>query len=381
MMPLTTDERDAVATICLLAAFADGQKEDAERERLRSIADGLGAAFSPERYQRVLLGQADLAAEAATLTTPAARTLAYEMAVAVCDADGHASDAEQAFLDRLGVALGLESATAARIDAEAAALVAVPTAIASVPTADVPTRAQTAALAAVPPADVPSIAETPSVAAPQPAGTADVDAMVLNYAVLNGALELLPQTLATVAIVPLQTKMVYRIGLSYGYTLDQSHVRELLATVGLGLTSQVVESYARGLVGGAAGGLLGGLLGGVLGKNSKKKKKGKKGGAVARVASAATGAAFTFGATYALGRVAAAYYGGGRTLASTDLKGLYEREVERGRALYETHRPAVEAQARTTDLTSLLAEVRAPLGAPNASAVPNAGLLTRLGAL
>ena len=126
MMPLTPAERDAVATICLLAAFADGRKDDAERERLRGIADGLGAAFSPERYQRVLMGQADLAAEAAALTTPAARTLAYEMAVAVCDADGRADAAEQAFLERLRAALGLEAEAAARIDAEADALVAMP---------------------------------------------------------------------------------------------------------------------------------------------------------------------------------------------------------------------------------------------------------------
>ena len=354
MMPLTLSERDAVATICLLAAFADGRKDDAERERLRGIADGLGAAFSPERYQRVLLGQADLAAEAAALETPAARTLAYEMAVAVCDADGHADDAEQAFLGRLRSVLGLEAAAADQIDAAAEALVA--------------TQAP-GALAAQRPSAMPATRPTDGGA---PGAVEDVDAMILRYAVLNGALELLPQTLATVAIVPLQTKMVYRVGLSYGYTLDQSHVRELLATVGLGLTSQVVESYARGLVGGA----LGGMLGGVFGKKGKK----KKGKTAHKVAAGATGAAFTFAATYALGRVAVAYYGGGRTLATADLKGVFEREVDRGRSLYDAHRPAVEAQARTTDLGSLLAEVRAPLGAPEATQEPSASLLQRLGA-
>ncbi len=369
-MPLTPAERDAVATICLLAAFADGRKDDAERERLRSIADGLGAAFSPERYQRVLMGQADLTAEAAALTTPAARTLAYEMAVAVCDADGRADAAEQAFLERLSTALGLDAEAATRIDAEADAIIRV-----TAPTA----RAATvpAALAATaPPATAAPATAMPATATP----AVDVDGMILRYAVLNGALELLPQTLATVAIVPLQTKMVYRIGLSHGYTLDQSHVRELLGVVGLGLTSQVVESYARGLVGGALGGMLGGALGGAFGK-----KKGKKAGKTAKkVASAATGAAFTFAATYALGRVAAAYYGGGRTLASADLRGLFQREVEHGRTLYDTHRPAVEAQARTTDIASLLAEVRAPLGAPEAapaaSGEPAESLLRRLGA-
>ncbi|MCK7498350.1 MAG: hypothetical protein MZW92_52755 [Comamonadaceae bacterium] len=54
--------------------------------------------------------------------------------------------------------------------------------------------------------------------------------MILNYAILNGALELLPDSLASMAIIPLQMKMVYRIGKSYGYELDRGHVKDFLAT-------------------------------------------------------------------------------------------------------------------------------------------------------
>ncbi|MDQ3545732.1 MAG: hypothetical protein M3429_04310 [Verrucomicrobiota bacterium] len=32
--------------------------------------------------------------------------------------------------------------------------------------------------------------------------------MILRYAIVGGALELLPQTMATLAIIPLQSKMV-----------------------------------------------------------------------------------------------------------------------------------------------------------------------------
>jgi len=82
---------------------------------------------------------------------------------------------------------------------------------------------------------------------------------VLNYSILNGALELLPDSLATMAIVPLQMKMVYRIGKRYGYELDRRHITELLGAAGVGLTSQVVEGFARKLFGGLLGKVAGGL--------------------------------------------------------------------------------------------------------------------------
>ena len=103
----------------------------------------------------------------------------------------------------------------------------------------------------------------PPVVAQTAAVDAAVDKMVLNYAILNGALELLPQSLATMAIVPLQMKMVYRVGKSSGHELGRGHIKELLAAAGLGLTSQVVEGYARKLLGGLLGKVGGGLAKGV----------------------------------------------------------------------------------------------------------------------
>ena len=88
------------------------------------------------------------------------------------------------------------------------------------------------------------------------------------------------------AIIPLQMKMVYRIGTSYGAELDQGHIRELLATLGVGLTSQYLEQFGRK------------LLGGLFGKAA-----GKMAGRVGRTA---TGVAFSFATTYALGQVAGA---------------------------------------------------------------------------
>ncbi|MEM6287512.1 MAG: DUF533 domain-containing protein [Bacteroidota bacterium] len=342
MSMLTDDERDAVATICLMAAVADGHKDARERDRLRSIYASLYADFEPERYERVLLGQVAPEAEAARLGSAGARMLAYEMAVAVCDADGRADAAEQAFLDRLGAALGLDGATTAQVDADAGALASGAVEVGTTDAAPL-VPATLASAEAVPEAVAPS--EPPAAVAEPP--EAEVDALVLRYAVTCAALELLPQTVATVAVVPLQTKMVYRIGLRHGHRLDATQAKELLATVGLGLTSQVVETYARDLVGG--------LLGGVA-KKALGKKKGKKARKAAR---AAAGAAYAFAATYALGRVAEAYYAGGRRLDAGALRAQFDRHAEAGRALYETHRPAAEARAQATDLPAILAQLRA----------------------
>ena len=87
---------------------------------------------------------------------------------------------------------------------------------------------------------------------------------ILVLAILNGALEIMPQTLATMAIVPLQMRLVYRIGNAYGYELDRGHIKDFLATVGIGLTSQVLEGFTQQLIGGFARRLTGRFLGGLI---------------------------------------------------------------------------------------------------------------------
>jgi tellurite resistance protein len=48
-------EQQAVMTIALLAAFADGRNEDREREELRHVAEALGTSNVPALVQEVLL--------------------------------------------------------------------------------------------------------------------------------------------------------------------------------------------------------------------------------------------------------------------------------------------------------------------------------------
>ena len=104
-------------TIALLAAFADGSKADTEREAIKNIAHSLGheagGAGMAQLYQDVLLKRVSMPSAVQALADPSHKQLAYEMAVGVCDADGVQTAAERAFLQRLGVALGIAAPSAA----------------------------------------------------------------------------------------------------------------------------------------------------------------------------------------------------------------------------------------------------------------------------
>lgn len=317
---MNTSEHEAILTICLMAAFADGGKNDAERAAFKRIAEG----FSPpdldtaKLYQDVIMKRTSVDFVASALPSPESRTLAYEMAVCVCDADDALNDAEKEFLSNLRRALGLDASTMARFEEQAGAV-----ALASVPL--------------VLPAAVAGSASPPVIDSTFE-GAASTDQMVLNYAILSGALELLPESLATMAIVPLQIKMVYRVGKDHGYTLDRRHITELLGAAGVGLASQVVEGYARKL--------LGGLL-------------GKIGGGLARsIGNQAASSALTFASTWALGKMAQRYYAGGRTLSALQMRELFSSLVGEAKSLHDRYAGDIQAKARSVNPAQLLSLVR-----------------------
>src|SRR5690348_10610137 len=108
---INEQEHKAILGICILAAFADGAQDEVERGQIERIVNG----FSGEHldlagaYQEALGGQLTLARAAGQVQAPAAKALAYEMAVCVCHADGVLKDPEKQFLSDLRRALGLES--------------------------------------------------------------------------------------------------------------------------------------------------------------------------------------------------------------------------------------------------------------------------------
>ena len=331
-------DKTSLLTIALLAAFADGRKGDAERAEVRRVVESLAASELnlPALVQEVLLQRASIASAASGLTSAPLRQLAYELAVGVCDADGLRNEAETRFLDDLARALGLSAAQVAEPTATADALATVPLGEAAVATAPGgATAATTPATEATAAAGL-AAGTTPAAAAPP---GAELDRMILNYAILNGALELLPQSMASMAIIPLQMKMVYRIGKAHGYELDRGHIKDLLAAMGVGLTGQYLEDVGRKLIGGLLGRAAGSLAGS-LGRG-------------------ATGVAFSFATTYALGHVAKRYYAGGRTMNTQMLKDAYTSVLGQARGLQAQYMPQIQQQARTVDVTKIVQMVRA----------------------
>ncbi len=319
---MSPQEQQSILTIALLAGFADGHKADSEREAIRRMADSLGkedaGAGLPRLYQDVLLKRVSLATAASSLQDAGQRQLAYEMAVCVCDADGRQSEPERAFLAELKTLLKLDPSAAAAFEREADAIV-------------------DAAESAVPIAVPVAVAAGPVVSASVVAG-AELDKSILNYALLNGALELLPQSWASMAIIPLQVKMVYAIGKAHGVELDQGHIREFIAAVGVGLTSQYLEQFGRKLLGGLLGKAAGRTLGDIGG--------------------AATGMAFSFATTYALGQVAKRYYAGGRVMSTELLKQTFQDLLGPAKQMQTQYLPQIRQKAATLDAGQIMQMIK-----------------------
>ncbi|ENO98345.1 hypothetical protein C667_04305 [Thauera phenylacetica B4P] len=322
-MNLNPQQARSLVAICLHAAFADGHQGAEEREQVRKVAESLGREAEIDfiaLYQDVLLGRLELAAAVAGLDDPNLRQLAFELAVGVCEADGGLDEREKDFLQRLSGLLELSRPAADSFVREAEALGQAP--------ADGP-------LAGLPGLDEVEPAAASSAAAPD---RAELDRTILNASILNGALELLPQSMASMAIIPLQLRLVYRIGQAHGYELDRGHIKDFLAAAGVGMTGQYVEQFGRRLIGG--------LLGKVLG------------GAGRAVGSQATGSAFSFATTWAIGKVAVQYYGGGRKLDTDALRQAFAGLFEQAKAMQERYAPEIAQRARTLDLKRLTDELR-----------------------
>jgi uncharacterized protein (DUF697 family)/tellurite resistance protein len=308
-LPLTPQEHRAILGICVLAAFADGAQTEQERARIQQIVNGFGEQGLDLAlvYQDVLGGKFTLTTASTQLQTLSARALGYEMAVCVCNADGAAVEAEKKFLTDLRQALRLDSSTIASHEQKAQAL-----------------------------GSQPPITPVPPM--PDLGREAQVDSMILNAAILNGALEIMPHTLATMAIVPLQMRLVYQIGHAYGFELDRGHIKDFLATVGVGLTSQVFEGFTRHLIEGVAGRLTGGFVGGILGE--------------------AAGSAVAFASTYAIGQVAKSYYASGRTLTASQLKDVFSTMLQNGHALRDRYSGDILQKSRQTNIADVLSMAR-----------------------
>ena len=326
------DQQQSILTIALFAAFADGHKGDSEREEIRRIAQSLAqdapAIDLPRLYQDVLLQRTSAEAAATALTEPGLRQLAYEMAVCVCDVDGRQTESERTFLTQLKGWLQLGEGETTAFEQQADALVEVAERAAPIARGMAPLAAGAAAAAAAA-LPVRNVAEVSG---------AELDKSILNYALVCGALELLPQSWASMAIIPMQVKMVYAVGKAHGVELDQGHIKDFIAAAGVGMASQYIEQFGRKL--------LGGLLGKVAGRT------------IGGIGQAATGMAFSFATTYALGQVAKRYYAGGRVMSTAVLRESFQSMLGPAKDLQTQYLPQIREKAATLDAAKVMAMVR-----------------------
>lgn len=288
---MNASDQQLIVTIALAAAMADGQ-DPREHSALKAVADAAGITDLDGLSRDIAAGTVRPAELARQLSDDQARQLAYQTALVACHADGPASAAEQRFLEELRGALGIAEAPAA------------------------------------------PAWEVGSGSPPGP----ELNDLILRQAMLAGALELLPERLATMAILPLQLRLVYQIGQRHGQQLDRNQIKDLAGTLGIGAAAQVMEGVVRGVLGGLTKGLLGGLIGNAAG--------------------VAAGAAVTFGSTYALGHVAHQYYAQGRSLSAADLRALFGRFQDEARNLFPRMQEQIEEQSRTLNLQTVLATLQ-----------------------
>jgi uncharacterized protein (DUF697 family) len=251
-----------------------------------------------------IVALAALAALSGRLSDAEARRAAYQTALAVCLADGFASEPERRFLEALRAALGLRAEDVAGSEHDADALARTP------------------------------VTASPAEPSPAAGSEAALDELIRTQAVFTAALELLPDKLANIAILPLQLRLVHRIGQHYGRPLDGDQIRDLAGTLGIGAAAQLFEGVARKVL----GGLLGGVVGGATGL--------------------AAGAAVTFSTTYALGHVAKQYYAQGRRIDVADLRALFARFQAEAKALLPRVEEQIRAQSKNLDVQGLLGTLR-----------------------
>lgn len=306
-----------IVNIAAIAALADGEHDEREQEAVAEVALRLGVPL-----EDFVLADGDSAPMAAaqvarSLMTEEARVTAYRVALAVCHADGYANTRETLFLQSLARSLDIDPG---KYDTES-----------STTKRAIDTWLYGSA--------TPS-GGTPLIDAQKSASTigGSMDDFILNQAMLSAALELLPDRLANLAILPIQVRLVHMIGQQSGQATDGVHVKELIATLGVGVAAQALESVVRKTFGGLAGGLLGGLLGGAAG--------------------VAAGGAVTFATTYALGHAAQQYYAQGRSMSTADFKALFSRLKSDGTTMYPRVQQRVSEIASGNSLQSIMQSVR-----------------------
>ena len=285
---MTDLEQKAILSIAMMAAMADGNRTEQERDAIEKLAASFAGTNLnvDEIYHDVLLRKISLPEAASRLQSAESKEAAYELAVGACNADGATNELEKKFLAALAQSLNLSPEASSKYHQAAQSVSNLPVATAA------------------------SAGATPKMS------EADMDEMIRKAAIVNAALELMPETLSTLAIIPLQMRMVYRIGQNFGFEMDQGYIKDFAGTLGIGMSSQFLEVVARKI--------LGGVLGGV----------GRQ----------AASSGMSFAVTYALGQVAKKYYASGRKIDTAQLKEIFSKMVADAGTMKDKYGQEIQAK-------------------------------------
>lgn len=324
---MNKSEQEAVVAIALLAAFADGQKDEAEHAAIRRVAEGFEIQLvdMASLYQQIITGKLTLSQAAGQLTSDQSKSLAYEVARCICEADGYMHPAEEAFLKDLTAILRPTASPV--VNSSGAAATSASTTATSTTTSTSASTSASNELAVIGP--IPTDPKDP------------LDPTLIKYSILTAALELLPQTAVMLAILPVQLKMVYDISKRHGIEMDYLAVKDFGAALGVGAAGQLLESGLRKLLSTMVGTVGGGVAG--------------------SMSSGVAGTAMTFATTYALGVVAEQYYAAGRKIDIATLKAEFTSLIEKAKVTQTQYSQEIVDKAKyltdklkNTDIGSLL---------------------------
>jgi uncharacterized protein (DUF697 family)/tellurite resistance protein len=277
-------DREAVACLKIVVAMAkaDGRLDEREQKAIEEAIRDFRIPGVPD-VENLLEEKTDISAEAKALRSEDARMLAYQSACGMAMADGECSPEEQQLLERLRKELGIPEKKASLVS-----------------------RLFQEAKDTVLPGNIQPVSDPAKRAA-------EIREDVLKYSILSAILGAFPVpglAIATdLAVVGVQVKMVRDIGQYYGHKVDKAAARSLLGALELGTGARIAVSNLCKLV---------------------------------PVWGSAVGAAASFAATWALGKIADRYFAGGAKEAPEALRDEFKKAEKEGRQAYEQHRKLVE---------------------------------------
>ena len=289
---MALNEKEAVASFRLLVCMAkvDGKLHDEERTALET---GLEDIPLPKgvTLENLLAEDSVLETQVSQIESEEGRHQAYQAAYTMAYADGECTLAEQKMLDRLraGLHVGEKAVTwIQRITREAKDTFL--------------------------PSNIEPVTDTQQ-------RKSEIFEDVMKYSILSAILGVNPVPVVSIAtdlaVVGIQVKMFRDIGQYYGHRVDKDAIKSVMAGIGLGTGARIAVTNLAKFIPGFG---------------------------------SALGAATSFAATFALGRIAEHWFDSNMMTDIEQLKQHYATAKKEARAEYDKRRTEIETQQRIKEI-------------------------------